>query len=101
MCNGSPNAELEDCFEKTAYMEAVRTQFGVDFNVGEFRSNRKWSDRVADCFRSQGKQWNDLMEKRVKRYIAESIPSNPVEALNQHKRSSIDALVTAVEAMIM
>lgn len=101
MCNGSPNAELEDCFEKTAYMEAVRTQFGVDFNVGEFRSNKKWPDRVADCFRSQGKQWNDLMEKRVKRYIAESIPSNPVEALNQHKRSSIDALVTAVEAMIM
>lgn len=89
MCNGSPNAEFEDCLEKTAYIEEVLSEFGVDLNVVEFRGNKKWSDRVSDCFRSQGKQWNDKMEKRVKLCVATAIPSDPSVALNQYKRSSI------------
>lgn len=100
MCNGSPNAEFEDCLEKAAYVEAVLSEFGVDLNVAEFRGNKKWSDRVAECFKSQGKQWNDTMEKRVKFCVAEALPSDPAVALNQHKRSSIDALVTALNSLI-
>lgn len=100
ICNGSPNAEFEDCLEKTAYAKAVLSEFGVDLNVTEFRGNKKWSDRVADCFKSQGKQWNDSMEKRVKLCVAEALPSNPAAALNQHKRSSIDALVAALNSLI-
>lgn len=100
MCNGSPNAEFEDCLEKAAYAGAILSEFGVDLNVTEFRSSKKWSDRVADCFRSQGKQWNDTVEKRVKLCVAEAIPSDPATALNQHKRSSIDALVSALNSIV-
>lgn len=100
ICNGSPNAEFEDCLEKSAYAEAVLSEFGVNLNVAEFRGSKKWSDRVADCFRSQGKQWNDTTEKRVKLCVAEAVPSDPASALNQHKRSSIDALVSALNSMI-
>lgn len=100
MCNGSPNAEFEDCLEKATYVEAVLSEFGVDLNVAEFRGNKKWSDRVAECFKSQGKQWNDTMEKRVKFCVAEALPSDPAVALNQHKRSSIDALVIALNSLI-
>lgn len=100
MCNGSPNAEFEDCLEKATYVEAVLSEFGVDLNVAEFRGNKKWSDRVAECFKSQGKQWNDTMEKRVKFCVAEALPSDPAVALNQHKRSSIDALVIALYSLI-
>ena len=100
MCNGSPNAEFEDCLEKATYVEAVLSEFGVDLNVAEFRGNKKWSDRVAECFKSQGKQWNDTMEKRVKFRVAEALPSDPAVALNQHKRSSIDALVIALNSLI-
>lgn len=100
MCNGSPNAEFEDCLEKAAYAGAILLEFGVDLNVAEFRGSKKWSDRVADCFRSQGKQWNDTVEKRVKLCVAESIPANPAAALNLHKRSSIDALVSALNSMV-
>ena len=96
----SPNAEFEDCLEKSAYANAVISEFGVNLNVTEFRGSKKWSDRVADCFRSQGKQWNDTTEKRVKLCVAEAIPSDPASALNQHKRSSIDALVSALNSMI-
>lgn len=101
ICNGSPNAEFEDCLEKMAYAGAILSEFGVDLNVTEFRGNKKWSDRVADCFRSQGKQWNDTMEKRVKLCVAESLPADPAVALNQYKRSSIDALVTALNSLIV
>lgn len=100
MCNGSPNAEFEDCLEKAAYTEAVLSEFGVDLNVAEFRGSKKWSDRVANCFRSQGKQWNDTIEKRVKFCVAEALPADPSAALNQHKRSSIDALVSALNFLI-
>lgn len=100
ICNGSPNSELEDCLEKAAYSVAVFSEFGVDLNVPEFRGNKKWSDRVADCFRSQGKCWTDTMEKRVKLCVAETIPSDPAVALNQHKRSSIDALVATLDSLI-
>ena len=40
MCNGSPNAEFEDCLEKTAYADAVFQEFGVNLNSPEFRSNK-------------------------------------------------------------
>ena len=100
ICNGFPDAEIEDCFEKAAYENAVFSEFGVDLNVPEFRGNKKWSDRVSACFKSQGKQWNNEIEKRVKLCVAEAIPLNPAEALSQYKRSSIDALVKALESML-
>ena len=100
MCNGSPNAEFEDCLDKSSYKEAIFNEFGVDLDVHEFRSNEKWSDRVADCFHSQGKQWSAAIEKRVKLCVASTVSSNPAVTLNTHKRSSIDALVNALDLMI-
>ncbi len=100
MCNGSPNAEFEDCFDKAAYTDAVLAEFGVNLNVNEFRGSKKWSDRVADCFRSQGKQWNETTEKRVKVCVAQTLPANPAIALNQHKRSFVDALVSALNSLL-
>ena len=40
ICNGSPDAEFEDCLEKTAYAGAILSEFGVDLNVTEFRGNK-------------------------------------------------------------
>ena len=100
ICNGSPDAELEDCYNKTFYETILLEEFGVNINVTEFRGNKKWSDRIADCFRSQGKPWSDSIEKRVKYIVAEAVPEDHIIALNSHKRSAIDALVTALEALL-
>lgn len=100
ICNGSPNAEIEDCYSKNVYEDIVLDEFGVNVNVAEFRGNKKWSDRMADCFRSQGKQWNDTMEKRVKLAVANAIPEDANLALNSHKRSCIDAIVSALEMLL-
>lgn len=101
MCKGSPNAEIEDCFQKDFYIEPIHLKFGVNIDVNEFRSNKKWSDRIGDCFKAQGKQWNDNMEKKVKQTVANSFPEDPDIALNPHKRTSIDALVVAIESLIL
>lgn len=100
MCNGSPNAEIEDCYCKDIYQNVIFDEFGVNVNVAEFRGNKKWSDRMADCFRSQGKQWNDTMEKRVKLAVANVIPEDANVALNAHKRSCVDAVVSALEILL-
>lgn len=100
ICNGSPEAEIEDCYDKSAYIGIIAEKYGVNINVAEFRNNRKWSDRMAECFKSQGKQWNSTMEKKVKLSVANSLPDVADRALNPHKRSAIDALVAALVEML-
>ena len=100
ICNGSPNAEIEDCYNKAVYENAILNEFGVNINVAEFRGNKKWSDRIAGCFLSQGKLWNDAMEKRVKLVVANEISEEVDTVLNEHKRSSMDALVTSLEKLL-
>jgi len=100
ICNGSTNSEIEDCLEKNSYKEIVLNDFGVSIDVSEFRGNDKWSERMRACFCSQGKQWNEDIEKRVKKAIAENIATDPNSALNSHKRSSIDALASQIERML-
>ena len=100
ICNGSPNAEIEDCYNKAVYENAILNEFGVNINVAEFRGNKKWSDRIAGCFLSQGKLWNDDMEKRVKLVVAYEISEEVDTVLNEHKRSSMDALVTSLETLL-
>lgn len=100
ICNGSPNAEIEDCYNKSVYENAILNEFGVNINVAEFRGNKKWSDRIAGCFLSQGKLWNDAMEKRVKLVVANEISEEVDTVLNAHKKSSMDALVTSLETLL-
>ena len=100
ICNGSPNAEIEDCYNKAVYENAILNEFSVNINVAEFRGNKKWSDRIAGCFLSQGKLWNDAMEKRVKLVVANEISEEVDTVLNEHKRSSMDALVTSLETLL-
>lgn len=100
LCNGFPNSELEDCYNKSSYEQAIQSEFGVNLGMRMFRGNKKWSDRVAACFKAQGKQWNEIVEKRVKIAVANAILLNTDQVLDPHKRSSIDALVSALEDML-
>lgn len=102
ICNGSPKAEFEDCLKRDFYLEHIKQKFSVDLSLGTFKGNKKWSDNVKDIFLSQGQQWTDAIEKKVKMIVAEAIPEENAEVvLNEHKRSSIDALVNALEAMLI
>jgi predicted ATP-dependent endonuclease of OLD family len=99
-CCGMPSSELEDCFDKAAYEAEVLAEFGVDFNDGAFRGNKKWSDRAKDCFEKQGKPWGAKVEAQLKAVVAGTVAKKPDLALSPHKRNSIDALVKAIETKL-
>jgi putative ATP-dependent endonuclease of the OLD family len=96
-CPGMQNSELEDCFDVAVYADEVNDEFGVDLSLNSFRGNGKWSDRVRGVFDRTGKPWSDRIKARVKAQVAKAAAGQPKKALNQHKRASIDALVTALE----
>jgi hypothetical protein len=96
-CKGMPTSELEDTFDKSIYEEDVLLEFDVDLDDTAFRGNAKWSDRAKACFQKQGKPWNDGVKEKLKAVVASAVARNPAEALNSHKRNSVDALVTALE----
>ena len=99
-CDGVTDSELEDCLDVAVYEDALFDEFGVTIRPPKFRGNKKWSDRVKAVFLSQGKPWNNRIESTVKYVVANSVRENPSIALNQHKRSSIDALVLSLESQI-
>jgi putative ATP-dependent endonuclease of OLD family len=96
-CRGMVQSELEDTFDLPAYKNEVLAEFGVNLTDSSFRGNAKWSDRVRACFERQGKPWNAAMKAQVKAVVAEAVAKRPNDALNSHKRSAIDALVSALE----
>jgi putative ATP-dependent endonuclease of OLD family len=96
-CRGMPASELEDCFEKTCYEDAVLAEFGVDLSDTAFRGKGKWSDRAQACFEKQGKPWGSRIKAKLKTIVANAVAKNPSEALHLHKRNSVDALVIALE----
>lgn len=100
ICNGMSNAEFEDCLNVALYQGAISEEFGVDLNASCFRGNKKWSERMRDTFLGQGKRWSEGVEKRVKYVVAKSVEESPVMALNERKRSSIDALIASLEAKL-
>lgn len=99
-CQGAQNSELEDCFTKDAYIQRISEEFGVDLSSTDFRGNAKWSERLKHAVQKQGKPWNNALETQIKAVVSECISSAGVSSLCQHKRTSIDALVLALEKMV-
>lgn len=100
ICKVMQNSELEDCFSVEAYADEVFEKFGVDFRTTVFRGNDKWSDRAKKAFEKEAKPWGDRIKSQLKDTVAKAIAKAPNAALNPHKRTSIDALVTALEAKL-
>ena len=96
-CKGMANAEMEDCFEVAAYVNAVKEEYGVDLGATSFKGNAKWSERARKCFEAASKPWGDRVKARLKSTVAEAVALTPASALNPYKRQPFDALVTSLE----
>lgn len=99
-CNGAADTEFEDCLNVELYKAVFNEEFGVNLDHSSFKGNKKWSDRVRSTFLSHGKPWNDKVESAAKLLVANAVKSNPENALNSHKRGSIDALVSSIENLL-
>jgi len=99
-CDGMTEAEFEDCIELNVYKDLILTEQGVDLNSTKFRGNGKWSQRLRATFLDQGKPFTDALVTKTKYLVANSVARNPRVALNEHKRNSIDALISALERLV-
>ena len=77
ICDGMNEAEVEDMFNVGLYAAMVKATYGVDLTSSRFRRNRKWSDRMAQVYRAQGKRWTDAVSADVKRRIAQLVEADP------------------------
>lgn len=100
ICNGMKESEFEDCIDATSYSHAIYEEYGVDVSSSPFKGRNKWSDRMRNLFLSSGKTWTNKVKARTKFIVAQSIVDQPNSALHGKKRSSIDALVIALEELI-
>lgn len=100
VCLGMIEAEIEDMYEPAIYADMIKHGYGVTLETPKFSSNKKWSTRMSEVFRQQGKQWTDPVKAEVKAKIADLIAATPTAALNQHKRTAFDSLVTSIETKL-
>ena len=100
VCPNMQEAEFEDVLNVDLYRERVLDQFGVDLKVAGFRGNGKWSDRMKTAVQQNGKRWTTNLESQLKACVADAVVLNPKDALNRHKRQSIDSLVRSIDRML-
>lgn len=97
MVNGLSETELEDLYNVSVYEDFLLNKYRVSIDSPRFRSKKKWSDRIRDCFKHCGKQWDDRVETEVKTTVAQAVAAQPGDALNIHHKGSVDSLVDALE----
>jgi putative ATP-dependent endonuclease of OLD family len=97
ICPGMREAELEDFYDPNIYEDLIRNTYRVTIQSPKFKTNKKWSERMQEVFRQQGKRWTDQVEKELKDKISEVIAAKPENALISTKRTAFDGLVSALE----
>ncbi|MBK9166489.1 MAG: AAA family ATPase [Bryobacterales bacterium] len=98
-CPGRSEAELEDLFNPAVYVDLLKNRYRVALSP-EARSSKKWSERMGEVFKRQGKPWDDSTKRDVKAAIAAKVAEVPDAALLDSCRASFDALVSALEARL-
>ncbi len=100
ICNGSPEAEFEDCIRLCVYKNKVEDEFSIVLNPKYLKGQKKWSDRMRSAFLAQGVQWDDDVKNRVKMLVAEAIPEDAKDALIEEKSGFINGVITSLENLI-
>ena len=102
-CQGSPEAEFEDCLNPDIYVKDVEDKYKITIKKNRyFRNNKKWSDRMRDVFLDQGIKWTETIEKDVKSIVSKSVPNNGKleNIIIPQKSGFLRGLKTAIERML-
>lgn len=97
VCQGLTESELEDLYDASVYRDLLQNRWRVSIDSPRFKSKKKWTDRIADCFGHCGKHWTDRLAVDVKTAVAEAVAAAPAAALNAHHKACFDSLVKALE----
>jgi putative ATP-dependent endonuclease of the OLD family len=97
---GLHEAEIEDMLDPLCYAEGIERAYGVDVRSDAFKGRGKWSERLGNTFKQQGKPWNERVKKEVKARVAEVVGTSE-KALVPQRRTAFDALVRTITALLL
>ncbi len=94
---GLNESELEDLYDNSFIGGIIQKKYRVSLSSPKFKSRKKWSDRVKDCFEQQGKLWDDNIESELKWTVAEAVAQNPESALKKSSEGIILSLAKVLQ----
>lgn len=94
---GRNESELEDLLNVSLYKEPLERKYGVSLTTRQFRSKKKWSERIKDTFSAFGKPWDSTVKNSVKNMVAELVKENPENAVSPQNSDIIGGLVASLE----
>jgi len=100
VCNGLQESEIEDLYDEGLYSAMLQNKYGVSTLDPKFKGSEKWSDRLREAFKHQGKPWSDQIEMHIKLDVADLVEREPRNAINIHRKSSFDSLVASLESKL-
>lgn len=93
-CPGRKQSEFEDLVSIDLYSQLVLQGFGCDLTTKSFsKSKTKWSVRLEDELRKQGKPTDLKTKAAIKRMVSEAVMERPDDALRHELCQSFDSLV--------
>jgi putative ATP-dependent endonuclease of the OLD family len=102
-CLGLKEAELEDLFSESVYVDYFRQKYAVDVRHPPFNKKGKWSDRIRQGMEMSGKKVDGETwpaEYADKLAIAALVRANPANAINSAREAVLLSLVKALEVKL-
>jgi len=93
---GFVESEFEDLIDPEIYRQMMQATYRISLDSPKFKTNKKWSDRMRDNFKLQGKNWNDQVKAEVKHKIAQLVALSPLQAIGDHNIPPIQSLADAL-----
>lgn len=96
--NGYSESELEDLILPSVYQHEIK-KMGVDIsNSKEFKKKKKkWSIRMKNTFKDQGKTWNDQIEHSVKEILTRISKEKGIKCIHPQNQKPIKKFVADLE----
>lgn len=92
-------SEIEDYYLLDFYHDTIYEYYDVSLKRKEFKTKKKWSSRIQDCFHASGKIFNDRIKTDIKNMIADLVEQAPNDAIKPNSKS-LDSFIKLLEKRI-
>jgi hypothetical protein len=93
---GRPDCELEDWYTPAVYQSALSAEFGIQLLAPKFRTNNKWSVRMAECQAQMARPWNESLAMQVKAVVARAVAASPETAIAPAAQLAFESFADAL-----
>ena len=101
VCPGLTNSELQDLIDDSFYLAEFSNVLGVSLSSSDLgKIKAEWASRVKHAVELKGKVWSKSLESRLKAIACESAERMGLSSLSSKRRTSFDALVSALEKRV-